>query len=128
MEADTMRRLTLALAVLVVLLTCFGCAPFRDRSDSKLVSLEARDTGMAILPLSPAFDPAVNAYTISTPSSGIYFTAVPPEGAEVTYTPSLGAGSYLTTGATDDVETMTIKVTSEDGSTTTTCTIISTRT
>jgi hypothetical protein len=123
-----MRKLSMALVLLAVLLAVFGCALFRDRSDSKLVSLTAQDTGMATLPLSPAFDPLVYAYTISTPSSGIYFTAVAPEKADVTYTPSLGASSYLTTGATGDYETMTIEVTSEDGSTTTTYTITSHRT
>jgi hypothetical protein len=128
MEADAMRRLTLALVVLAVLLTCFGCAPFRDRSDSKLVSLQSQASGFVDIPLTPAFDPLVYDYTIGTPGSQVYFTAVAQEGAGVTYTPTLGYGSVLTTGETWAVNTMTIVVTSEDGSTTTTYTIIVTRT
>jgi hypothetical protein len=53
MEADTMRRLTLALGLLAVLLTCFGCDLFRDRSYSKLVSLQSQGSGLIDIPLTP---------------------------------------------------------------------------
>jgi hypothetical protein len=91
---------------------------FCDPSDSKLVSLDVTDTSLATIPLTPAFDPSMLAYSAGTPSTVMYFTAVLPKGATATYNGSMTTA--MSTGATNGVTTMTIVVTSKDGSTTTT--------
>jgi hypothetical protein len=120
-----MRKVRMVLAVLFIIFLFVGC-DFSDPSDSKLVSLVMTDTSLATIPLAPAFAPSTLAYSAGTPSPVVYFNVVLPKGATATYNGTMTTA--MNTGATNDVKTMTIAVTSKDGSTTTQYVITVTRT
>lgn len=120
-----MRKMLLGLAVLFIVFPFVGC-DFGSPSDSSLVGLTVTDTALEAVPLTPAFDPSIVSYAASTPSPIVYFDAELPRDATATFNGTMTTA--MSTGATNDVTTMTIAVTSRDGSTTTIYVVTVTRT